>query len=396
MKKITYGLVLVLFVVVGAYSYFSPTVTAGDSLFAIKQLGEKIILILSRESNQAEAWARIVGHRLAEFKHLTGNSMDVKIVLIKSASAVEGNSLTIQEQKIAKTLELTKTAFDKSLLMITKISDPAKTKKTVAHLEKLQNKQKSLLESVLNDEKAIHRPITSEIVEKIAVVMEESGARGEAIKKIKEEAEIATLEKRKIWKEKIASSSDFVKKPKIQTEDVQTELKKTKEDLIVWAEAVKEGVGTSTPQVEKMIQRLYERLSKAEQALKDGKLEQTMSLLKLIQALENQAKYFVTEKSWKDKLDKAKQNVKINRIFSDQVAQAMKERSSALKRERLQNLDNSVQTGDMASSTRQFLRTKIKNYQEQIRQQPKQIKKVIENIPSSTRVPEIKVVPYKK
>lgn len=411
MNKISYslGLAVILLAVVGVYAYSSPTVTTGDALFSVKQLGEKVAVFSTSQTDKSEVWAQIADRRLAEFNYLTGGTNDIKLTLIKSAQAAEEDSLSGSEKKTAQTLSLMKTAFDNSLSMTAKINNPEKLEKATAHLEKIQIKQKALLEAVLNNslkkelltkdeiaKKVDSKILTPEMAEKIAVAIDESDTRGEAIKKIKEEIKTATLEKRKIQKEKIASSSDFIKKSDLKAVDVQLELDKSREDVAAWKAALSEKISTSSSQVKKLFERLDDRLLKAEQALKDGKLEASWSLLKSVQALENQGNHFVSEKSVKDEMQKARQNIKINRIFSDEAREALREKTTSLKMERLERLDQSIQLGDMASSTRQILREKIKSYQEQVKPQPKQIRRLFKNIPLPSSGPEIKVVPNTK
>lgn len=424
-KKMAYGLcLLVVFLLAGGvYAYSSPTVTAGDSLFAVKQLGEKAILFAASANDQSQIWVKIANRRLSEFNYLTGGNIDDKFSLIKSVQAAEEDKgLSNQEKKAALTLEMMKTAFDKGLSLIAQISDSDKAVKAAALLDKFQNKRQAILEASLSNSseaelaaksriagglvKKNRKPLTPEMAEKIALAIDESETRNEAIKKIKEELRRAAAEKRKISAEKIASSSDVFRKQKITKEVVEARLAEIKEDTAVWKATVSEKVGTTTPQVEKLFQRIDDRLAKVEHFLKDEKIEAAAGLLKSVQALQNNAKFLVAGNDWKDKMERAKYDVKINRFFSNQALAAIRERNASSSWEKLRQVGQGVENGQMASTTRQRLQEKIRNFQEQTRLElekeakvrllPKRmIKEGFKNQPKAVG-PEINILPNRE
>lgn len=119
--------------------------------------------------------------------------------------------------------------------------------------------------------------------------------------------------------------------------------------------------------IEKLFQRVDDRLIKAEQALSNGKFQAAAGLLKSVQALENNAKHLVADRDWKEKMEKAKADIKINRVFSDRAQRAIKAKTASSSWEELNQVGKEIENGKMASSTRQWLRDKIRTLREQMK-----------------------------
>lgn len=283
--------VFAIMATVSVYAYSSASVTAGDSMFFVKKLGEKIAIAVSSDEDAYNVYAKIAERRLDEFNYMAVNEFKaVEFSLILPVNASEELELSETEIKteVIETLELMLAATENSLNAIERIKDASKAEKALEVLINLQNREEDALEKAINNIEIDEDD--GELMEKVAVKLEDIKFNKEETKRIKEKTGQAknrneksdlAIETRGEYDEKIFKSFGEVEKIVLATKD----------GLDNWKAEVLEN-STDTEQYDKLFEKIDGRVLKIEEALNEGKTEQAYGLLKSVEAFKNNADYF--------------------------------------------------------------------------------------------------------
>lgn len=325
MKKISFGVVFVLvaFFALSAYAYASPTVTAHDGLFTLKQMGENLKVSVSSGKDKVEAYVQIAERRMAELEYLTLDEADIAFKFINTVYADDEETLTDEEEEIVDTAGLMEEATEDAMNAIEEIDNEDEAEEAVSTVEELQDEEEKVLEEVLETKKEWKERFK----ERIAVMKENIMGNKEAMKEARENIKKFRAEHKGEFRLRIKTLTEEEKE--LKTEALEEKIAAMKEEAEAWKEKLTEEV-EDTEKLEELFARIDGRIEKIEVALEEGKLLQAWGLLKTVHAFKNNAKHFVKHKEIREDVKEAVAEFVANK---KEILEDFKQRKEEVMRE---------------------------------------------------------------